>query len=121
MDLTFLPKRLVTFCNGLVERHHHQHGYSDIARFIWHNDTMGFISIHEDLFTLLRFATSSWKFQLICLGLTAVTLILAFFISWWIALGVIPTLLAARYFARRSNNFYIFDFRFDAVTRDEWK
>jgi hypothetical protein len=29
------------------------------------------------------------------------------FISWWIALGVIPTLVAARYFAKRSNSFYI--------------
>ena len=53
MDLKFLPKRLVSFCNVLVDKHHHQHGYSDLVRFLWHKDTMGFIAIHEDLFTLL--------------------------------------------------------------------
>jgi hypothetical protein len=107
MDLTFLPKRLILFCNGLVERHHKQHGYSEIAGLIWHKDTMGFVAIHEDLLSLLGAATASWKMRNVCLALSLAILILAVFTGWWIALGSIGTLIAARYFTNRTNSFYI--------------
>jgi hypothetical protein len=107
MDLTFLPKRLVPFCNGLVEQHHKQHGYSDLSRFIWHKDTMGFIAIHEDLLSLLGAATASWKLKNMCLALSLVIVILAAVVSWWIGLGLIATVFAAHYFKKRSNGFYI--------------
>jgi len=54
MNLSFLPKRLVVFCNLMVKQHHKVHGYSGLSDYLWHKDTMVFMAIHEDLLALIN-------------------------------------------------------------------
>jgi hypothetical protein len=106
MDLQFLPKSLVVTCNRIVANHHKQHGHSELTRNLWHKDTMGFISIHEDLFSLLGAATAAWKIRLLCFaGIFGVAALAAFY-NWWCGLAIIPAILAERRFAKKEKGFY---------------
>ena len=106
MDLQFLPKPLVVACNRIVESHHKQHGYSELTRQLWHKDTLAFIALHEDLFSLLGAATASWKIRRLCfVGVLGIVALAAFY-NWWCGLAIIPTILAERHFAKKEKGFY---------------
>jgi hypothetical protein len=67
---------------------------------------MGFITIHEDLFSFLGAATAAWKRRLLCFaGVFGITALAAFY-NWWRGLAIIPTILAERHFAKKQREFY---------------
>jgi hypothetical protein len=67
---------------------------------------MVFVGTHGDLRTLLGSATAARKIILAFGVVTALALVLAVVLNWWIALALIPAVFAINYFKRREAEFY---------------
>jgi hypothetical protein len=106
-NLRFLPKRLVHFCNMVVEQHHATHGYSSLAAHMWHKDTNVFIAPHEDLFALLGAATAAWKIRNFSFVVGIGLLILSSLINWALIWGLVPLFFIVRHFTKRMHSFYV--------------
>jgi hypothetical protein len=106
LTLSFLPRALVHFCHGVVEKHTEIHGYPSLVAHLWHRDTNGFIAIRKDLFLFLHNAVLLWRVRNFCFVVAVGVLIISFLMNWWILLGLIPVFIIARHLTKRMHTYY---------------
>src|SRR5207253_9556737 len=99
-NLNFLPKRLVNFCNMVVEQHHAAHGYSSLAAHMWHKDTNVFIALHEDLIRTPLRGDRSMENRNFCFVVGIGLLILSALINWALIWGFIALFFIVLHFTR---------------------
>jgi hypothetical protein len=107
MDFPFLPKRLVTGCNRIIEQQYKQGIQSNLMKTLTEKHTMVFILVHDDLRGMLGASVACWRFAILCFAACAVAFLLSLFISWWIALTIVPLLVGARYLLKKANGFNV--------------
>src|SRR5260370_42223097 len=107
MDFPFLPKRLVTGCDRIIEQQYKQGLQSNLMKTLTEKDTMVFILVHEDLRGMLGASVACWRFGVLCFAACAVAFLLSVFISWWIALTIGPLWGGGRYLMKQGTGFNI--------------
>jgi hypothetical protein len=107
MDLSFLPKNLTTGCYHIVENHHERHGYSELSDLLWDAEIIVFIATHQDLSAIFKAAISSQKLRKFSIFGCVVLLVLAAWLNWWIALGILPAYGLTWYFWKEAKKFSV--------------
>lgn len=97
IDLSFLPKELVSICNGVVQAHHERNGYRDLMKDLSEKETMVCILVHRELRDLMGSIIAGRKLSIFCWIASGMLLLIAAAWHGWVAVGVIPVMVGAYY------------------------
>ncbi len=105
IDLSFLPRELVSICNGVVRAHHMRNGYRDLMKDLTEKETMVCILVHKDLRDLMGAIEACSKLSVLCWTVCGILLVIAAIWHAWVALGIIPGLVVAYYLGKQYQKF----------------
>jgi len=100
IDLSFLPKELVSICIGVVHAHHERNGYRELMKDLSHKETLVCILVHRDLRELMGSIIACRRLSILCWALCGILLVTAIIWKWWVVIGIIPVLIVAYYLGR---------------------
>lgn len=100
IDLSFLPKELVSICNGVVQAHHERNGYRDLMNDLTEKETIVCILVHRELRDLMGSIIASRKLSILCWIACGILLLIAAVWHVWVAVGIIPVMVCAYYVSK---------------------
>lgn len=96
MSADSLPKELVFKCLGLIERTHKSIGLSNLPARVWEKRNMVALACLPDALAIMGSARGAFKRRALCWLSGVAVLIAAWFLSWWVLLGLVVVFVAHR-------------------------